>query len=131
MRRERVDSDYSMRLSRPSRRRWLLYVGVCIVTAFVLVSFGETYLRVFQLKREAARLEEERQELQRQNAQLREEIKLLQTSEYVERLARERLGLVKPGEIALRIVETPPSANSSQGKPQGRQKTWWERMLQR
>lgn len=131
MRRERVDSSYRMRFARPSRRRWILYLGICIVTAFVLISFAETYLKVFQLKQEAARLEGERRELQRLNAQLREEIKLLQTSEYVERLARERLGLVKPGEIALRIVETPPPANPMQKEPQEREKTWWERMLRR
>ncbi|MDR7434445.1 MAG: cell division protein FtsL [Armatimonadota bacterium] len=118
--------------SSSSHRRWLLSIGILIVALFVAISFVETYLKVFQLKQEATKLAEERRELQRQNAQLREEIKLLQRPEYVEKLARERLGLVKPGEIALRIVETPSPVESPQERPKGdHPKRWWEKVLRR
>lgn len=70
----------------------------------VVFAFGTSFLQVYRLKREAARLLQLKQDLIEQNAQLREEIKLLHTPGYIERIAREQLGLVKPGEIALLIV---------------------------
>jgi cell division protein FtsB len=38
---------------------------------------------------------------------LREQIRLLQQPSYIERVAREQLGLVRPGEIAIVLVPKP------------------------
>src|SRR6267143_1430619 len=46
---------------------------------------------------------------------LQAEILALHTPEYVEKLAREQLGLVKPGEIAFLIVQ--PPADTPPGRP--------------
>jgi len=90
------------RLSRPAVALIVLVVGGAAVQVF-----GSSFLTVYRLDREAARLEALKRDLQEQNAILREEIKLLHTPQYVEKLAREQLGLVKPGEISLLIVQAP------------------------
>jgi cell division protein FtsL len=75
--------------------------------------FGVAYWHGYQLNREALQLERERDLLRRQNAQLREEIKQLHRPEYVERIAREQLGLVRPDEIAVIVVQPTPAPTSA------------------
>lgn len=84
-----------------------------------MVVFGSTFLQVYRLEREAARLEQLKRNLEVQNAQLRDEIKLLHTPQYIEKLAREQLGLVKPGEIALLLVQAPTDRSSTRPVPEG------------
>jgi cell division protein DivIC len=91
--------------------RWLRPVLALVLLAGAGVTFGGAYWRTYELRREAARLVRERDELVRRNAELREEIRLLYRPEYIERLAREQLGLVRPGEVPVIVVEpTPPPA---------------------
>lgn len=101
--------------------RW---VGPAVGLGVILVlgiAFGGAYWDGYQLRREAAQLGRERDDLRRQNVQLREEIRLLNTPEYIERIAREQLGLVRPGEVAVILVQpTPPPASSA---PPGAQRT--------
>lgn len=87
--------------------RWAWWGGIAAAAAVAAFVFGTTSLQVYRLEREAARLEQLRGDLEEQNALLREEIKLLHTPQYIEKLAREQLGLVKPGEITLLIVQAP------------------------
>jgi len=94
--------------SRRRVSRWAVAATTGIIVAFLMVAFGSTFLQVYRLEREAARMEQLKHDLEAQNAQLREEIKLLHTAQYIEKLAREQLGLVKPGETALLIVQPPP-----------------------
>ncbi len=106
----------------PVRRvpRWVVWCGIAAAAAVATFVFGTTFLQVYRLEREAARLEQLRGDLEEQNALLREEIKLLHTPQYIEKLAREQLGLVKPGEIALLIVQTPsdpPRERPTQPRP--------------
>lgn len=78
----------------------------------MLFALSVQYARTYSLAREAARLEQHRRDLIAENQRLREEIHRLQTDDrYIERLAREQLGLVRPGEIELLIV--PPGSPTS------------------
>ncbi|MGQ0550585.1 MAG: FtsB family cell division protein [Armatimonadota bacterium] len=128
------------RISRRLVPRWAgPAVAVAICGALVL-AFGGAYWDGYQLRRGAARLARERDELRLQNAQLREELRLLRTPEYIERLAREQLGLVRPGEIAVILVRPTPAAappaappgTREAGRPEVREpKPWWARLLGR
>lgn len=85
----------------------------------MLVALSVQYARTYGLAREAARLEQHRQDLIDANARLREEIKRLETDDrYLERLAREQLGLVRPGEIELLIVPqgSPPPSDGARSE---------------
>jgi len=107
--------------------RLILILGLTGVLALALSAFGRSFLQVYRLEREAARLVRVKQSLQEQNAVLREEIKLLHTLAYIERIAREQLGLVKPGEIAVLIVRSPADPAAGPGQTP-RQQSWTTRL---
>ncbi len=96
--------------ARPSPRRlprWAIVAASLAVAIALVLIFGSSFLTVYRLQREEARLEALKRNLQEQNAALREEMALLATPQYIEKLAREQLGLVKPGEISLFILQAP------------------------
>lgn len=111
-------STYRRALALPARRptrlpRWVVPLILLTAAVLLLNAFGASYLTTYRLHREAARLDREVATLRRENAQLREEIRRLHTPLYIERLAREQLGLVKPGEIPVIIVRPTPSPRTS------------------
>lgn len=110
----------------------------------VVVAFGEAYWDLYRVQREEAQLSREQDGLRRRNAILREEIRLLRTPAYIERLAREQLGMVRPGEIAIMLVRPTPgpadsspgtggkaASRSAAGKDGEQRKPWWVRLLRR
>lgn len=111
-----------------------MVLGLLISLAAI---FGVAYWDGYLLRREAAVLARERETLRRQNAQLREEIRLLQQPEYIERLAREQLGLVRPDEIAIIVVQptpapkAPPPPQASPPRAEQAPVPWWRRWLGR
>lgn len=110
---------YRGRLRSRSRvPRGMVLAAASVIGVSVFGAFGSTLLQVYRLEREAAQLAQHQRDLEEQNAQLRAEIQALHTPEYVEKLAREQLGLVKPGEIAFLIVQTPADTPPGRGLPQ-------------
>ncbi len=119
--------------------RQLLKCAVACAALAMLVALSAQYGRTYSLAREAARLEQHRRDLVNANALLREEIRRLQTDDrYIERLAREQLGLVRPGEIELLVVpqgSLPPSGaargeatitpESAASRLETTQSEWW------
>ena len=77
-------------------RAALLVVVVTVLAVFSVVPVREYLSQRSQI----ARLERRATELQRSNASLRSNIGLLHDPEYLERLARACLGMVRPGETA-------------------------------
>jgi len=102
------------RTALPLRPR-LVMVALGCLAGWMVIALGAQYLRTYTLAREAARLERHRQELRLENATLRAEITRLQTDDrYIERLAREQLGMLRPDEVELVLV---PSAGRDSGTP--------------
>jgi cell division protein FtsL len=96
--------------SNPSVRqfpRWIKFTAAVVLFSAAAALFTVRALEVYRLNRQAVQLAALKRSLQEQNAVLREEIKLLHTPEYVEKIAREQLGLVKPDEVAVLIVRPP------------------------
>ena len=92
----------------PTRRRGLVRSGLLAVVLVGLL-FGFVYpTRTFLDQRRATSDAQTQLELlQAENAKLAKESKLLTSDAEIERLARERYGLVKPGEKAFVIVPAP------------------------
>ena len=109
--------------------RWIGPLVVAGALLALAVAYGGAYWDEYQLGREADRLARELEQLRRQNMQLREEIRLLNTPEYIERLAREQLGLVKPGEIAVILVQPTPAPAPIPAAPEPAVEPWWSRWL--
>ncbi len=106
-----------LRRRRPSPLRRLLTVIAAVAAAAMIVALSTQYARTYTLARQAAQLEQHRTALAAENDTLREEIQRLETDDrYIERIARQQLGLVRSGEIELLIVPaggTAPHAGSS------------------
>ncbi len=91
-------------------RTQLLVLAAGAVVCWTVLGFALQYFRTYTLAREAARLERHRQDLLVQNASLLAEIQRLRTDDqYLERLARGQLGMLRPGEVELVIVPAEPA----------------------
>ena len=74
----------------------LIYVIFAIVMAIVLIRGAISF---HSLKAEERAVEEKYTQLQEQKAELEENLKYINTPEYIERTARDTLKMVMPGEI--------------------------------
>jgi cell division protein FtsB len=87
-------------LSRLKKAFWLFGI-----TVFLLVIFLPGYTKLQELKDRNRDLESKIKRLNIENALLGEEIKRIESDPlYRERIAREKLGVVKKGEIPVKIV---------------------------
>jgi cell division protein FtsB len=81
---------------RPTARAALLIVLVIMLALFSVVPVRRYLAQRTQL----GRLERQATELERANDELRSNIRRLHDPDYLERIARACLGMVKPGEVA-------------------------------
>ena len=87
-----------------------LFVINVIVIAFISLSFGREFMRHVDIQQDVQALEEQSEALAARNLQLTELHTAIQTESFIEREARLKLGMSKPGENVV-IVTT---ANESQ-----------------
>ncbi len=86
----------------------LLLIIVIIIFSFRLFM---NMRKVNEMEQRLDRLSQEYEEKIEQNQELKEEIERVKSPAYVEKVAREELGLVKPGEILLIPVEEDEQQN--------------------
>ncbi len=78
-----------------------LFTGIIVIIAFFLPS----YTQMQDLKQRNADYEHQIRELTKKNASLREEKRLLmEDPDYFEKVAREKMGLVKDNEVIYKFV---------------------------
>jgi len=105
----------TMSLSKMPRRRVVYLFSALLVTLSLFTTFGERgVIHLWRLREEKKTLEERNFVLQRENEALRERIyRLRHDNMYLEKIAREDLGLVHPGEIVYRFASSEPKKNRS------------------
>lgn len=77
-----------------------------VLLFYLILSFASQFNRLYAMQQDLQQIQFQLGELQKKNAELKEQLKLVQSDAYIEQIARERLGLVKPGEA--RIVPMKP-----------------------
>ncbi len=90
-------------------RKQRLKVGMLLLCCFVLwvgYIFGKGVVSTYQLNHDINKRNLEMKAIKMRNDVLRAEIEHMQSPEYIERIAREELGLVKPDET-LYILSQP------------------------
>lgn len=74
-----------------------------VVLLLVIVFFGAIFIKqqliINKLNREYDEYKDQLARVQQQTDQLNEQLKIMQREDYIEKLAREKLRLVKPGEM--------------------------------
>jgi cell division protein FtsB len=99
----------------PRKHKGTLVTCVVVLILFVIAAvYGDHGLiHLLRMHSEQSELEHTAFDLQQQNERLRERIRRLQSDDhYIERLARERLGLVRKGEIMYRLTVPTPAASA-------------------
>ncbi|MEC9488652.1 MAG: septum formation initiator family protein [Halanaerobium sp.] len=84
---------------------------LCLFLSFCLYNFYKGFETVQLMQERMQRLENKISKLQAENQQLAREIGQINSPEYLEKISREELGLVKPGEIM--VITVPVDPNSS------------------
>lgn len=79
---------------------------VVVLLCYLILSFFSQFHRLDAMQQDLKQLQAQLADLQKKNAELKQQLKTVQSDEYIEQVARERLGLVKPGEA--RIVPVKP-----------------------
>ena len=104
----RRKKDKEKKLKR--RRRFLFIIGTFSIF-YILTSllFGDLGLmRHIEMKRIAIRLETEIKRLKEENGKINKEVEALKYNpQLIEKIAREKLGLVKDGEIIYKYTDRP------------------------
>ena len=101
-----------MRFRIPVPQRWPIYLFGSLILVFSLVTAIGKHraLHLWRLRGEKDRLDEQNFRMQKENSILRERIYRIRNDDaFLEKLAREELNLVRPGEVVYRFP--------SQGKP--------------
>ena len=88
-----------------SRSKLPTLVAVLLL-GYLAISFGSQFGRLSSMQKDVRNIQQQVQEMQQKNAALREELHLVQSDAYIQKTAREKLGLIKPGET--RVVPAPP-----------------------
>ena len=95
--------------------KWPLYLLSLLILLLVLVTVvGERgALHLWRLRGEKAQLDAQNYRLQKINAELRQRISRIRNDDrYLEKLAREELHLVRPGEVVYRFPASDPDTGA-------------------
>ncbi len=101
----------------PRKYKGALIACVVALVLFVIAALGGDHglVHLLRLRSEQADLEHMAFELQQSNEHVRQRIRRLESDDwYIEKLARERLGMVKNGEIIYRVAAPTPDASALQ-----------------
>jgi cell division protein FtsB len=96
--------------------KWVLYgwASLIILLLFHAVVGERGAIHLWRLQGEKAKLDEQNYRLQKENLALREKITRLRADNfYLEKIAREELNLVRPGEVVYRFRSAQPGDSKS------------------
>lgn len=79
-----------------------------VLLLYVSISLGTRFDQLHAMQRDLQAIEAEIKEISTKNAGLQKQLENLQSDKYVEQVAREKLGLVKPGESRIVPVQPEP-----------------------
>lgn len=102
-------------------------LGVALLMAvYFLFTFAGNAIKGRQLSLQEEALNSEIRAQQERYQELQALEQYLKSDEYVEQVARQQLGLVKPGETAIIAIPTQPSPTPG---PDVQPELWWEMLI--
>lgn len=88
-------------------RKKLFLILVIIESLFLLFWGIKSYYTINLSQKEIRKVEEKLNQLKLENQRLKEQMNSLEDPFYLEKMAREKLGLAKEGEIVYKILPAP------------------------
>ena len=104
----------------------LIFLAAAGMVVYFLASGATNLVRSHQLTQEESSLQAEIDDLEARYERLSALEAYLQSDEYIEAIAREQLGLVRPGETAFIAIHTQPSPAPEPGSVTD---LWWEILI--
>ena len=97
-----------------SQRHLVYFLGGLILLLTVVTILGERgAIHLWRLRGEKSRIDEQNYRLQKENELLRQRVSRIRNdNHYLEKLAREELNLVRPGEVIYRFPKSKPDKDS-------------------
>jgi cell division protein FtsB len=94
-------------------------LGLLVLVLVVHDIFGtHGYLAMRRTEKEIKKVQADLEQLNKENLQLEEEVKELKTDPHkIEKIARDELGLAKPGEVIIKIPQSQQRPQNSTVKP--------------
>jgi cell division protein DivIC len=83
----------------------IIWALILVLIFYIVFLFSDKYAKTLQLKEDIKRFESDIEELKLKNKNLSEEVESLKADKYIEKIAREELGLAKPDEILIKGIE--------------------------
>lgn len=108
----------------------IFYIIIVIIGVYLIINLGSNITNLWQRQEEVGMTRQELETLKKENKDLKAQSEYFQTPEFLEREAREKLGLVRPGEKQV-IIEEGLLKATEEAKPQESQNFWrnWEKWL--
>jgi Septum formation initiator len=95
----RINKQKIFRVNVMKNKKFKLRHVIClIVLCCISYTVVKQQIMISSKRKEIQQYSDEYKEIQNQNSILKDEIEFAKTDEYKERMARERMGLIKPGE---------------------------------
>jgi len=88
-------------------RSKLPVIVIVLLMLYISISLGSRFDQLYAMQRNLDAMQTEIEDLHNKNTGLYEQLESMESNDYIEQVAREKLGLVKPGEA--RIVTVPTS----------------------
>ncbi|MFW5998791.1 MAG: FtsB family cell division protein [Bacillota bacterium] len=85
--------------------RYICLLIFLIIAGIIFYNFYSNYVQIKKLESNLRNLQDEIETTRKENEELKVKLKNIDDMEYIEKIAREKLGLVKPGETLLIPVE--------------------------
>lgn len=102
---------------RVKKRMNLKNVVIIILVAIFCVSYVRQELAMNKIQKDIEAKQTQLNELQDKNKKLQDEVNQSSTDEYIERMARERLGMIKEGEKVITNSDSPQdNQNNAEAK---------------
>jgi cell division protein FtsB len=89
-------------------------IVLSLLLAYLVISFGSQFSKLSVMQRDVQSIQLQVQDMKQNNTVLREELRLAQSDAYIEKIAREKIGLVKPGETRVVTVSSGTEAVKAQ-----------------
>lgn len=80
------------------RKQKFKFIIFLLIFANVCYIFISQQVKMYSINKQIEQMQKEEQSVLGKNQELKDEVKMSKSDSYIEKLARERLGLIKPGE---------------------------------
>ena len=111
--------------------RRLIAIGILVFESYLIISSSQSVWSLWQKQGEAEKKRQEVEKLEVENRRLQSRLAYEQSPQFVEKQAREKLNLVKPGETVVVIPEDVLKAATASAVPTPPPPNWqqWLRLF--